>query len=504
MSQSDLVTNSVPVGDFFSPFYRVAFQAGNVVNANVNTFIGDDMAQTDATGVVVDNANDQSSLVLTAQNMNKYAASLMIESRCQGLRQFTLTMTPPYEDARRILDNALIRQGSLVKVQWGWTTAGGTNNILSAWHTFFNEQPKVNYADKDITITLTGFDSMTSVFGRLANRRTWKISDGYTTDAKILDELLRMGNFTSNLDTIALLVDLAAAVTLPTIFRTRTEDRVQQTDNLRFIREICNGNAMWFEVFGKNIVFRNLDVVMTYRSKYNFCFNKPPKTQYDVPVQSFTTNANAKAFLPPDAIETRVNTSNPRKKTHSTVHTTGATDATQKKVGPTSSKKTSRSGGGFGIFSTYGTANGAAAGAVGAVTTTLTGSNYSYPFNYPNASDVIASRRREADFWANDTATVTAPGIPSLMGSTIVNVDKNGVGIFGGPYLIADVSHTLSTDGYMMRLNLRRTVAGDVPGTVAIPQPNQNQSNIGGNNPTTRGPDNTTGSGVPPTPGAPN
>jgi hypothetical protein len=227
---------------------------------------------------------------------------------------------------------------------------------------------------------------------------------------------------------------------------------------------------MWFNVVGKTITFHDLSVVAGQKSLYRFVFRTQPQTEYDVPIISFSANANARAFLPPAAIQTMMTSQNPETKQPITIFASPPADPNVKSIGKTNGKQSAVAGGGLGALSPV---------AVGRLMLTAlppfkgseTGVHVPVPSSQIKASQRLESMRTEARFYANDSATLTAPGVPNLMGTTIVTVDE-GVGIpFSGPYLVTDVTHTLSTGGYEMRLNLKRSTGTIANGTVPLNQP---------------------------------
>lgn len=486
---------SKPIGDLFAPFFRVAFQAGTVTQANTDAFVNDDSFTTTLDGPTLSSSTtDQDTLVLTAQNLSKYAASLQIESKAQGLRLFTLVMTPPYEDAITLVDNRLIRQGSLVNCQWGYTSATGTGDRLSDIHTFINDQPKVSYGSQDVQITLTGYDLFSSFYDRRVSTKLWKITQ-YKTDADILIELLSSGGFNTGYITPAnvprLFEPLFVGTTSPKT--TTFMGRIQDVSDWQFVRRICSENMLWFEVIGKTIILHDINVLGGQNSKYNFVFRIPPQTDFDMPIKSFTANANQRAFLPPGAFETILHTSDPDTKSTIVEIKQPPTDEKRKAIGPTQGNLPAQSGGGLGPYigtTIFDTNTNQPVNLAPSFTPNTTGAFYSGPINYPGLADAIESQRLEAQFYANDSATMTSAGIPDLMGQTIITVDPKGVGrSFGGPYLVTDVVHMLSTDGYEMRLNLKRTTGLNEPGTMVTNQPSPNTNNVGPGVATPVGPD---------------
>jgi hypothetical protein len=490
---------STPIGDLFAPFFRVAFQAGTTNQLNTDSFVTDPNVATTLDGnTLASSSTENNTLVLTAQNLSKYASSLTIESKAQGLRMFTLVMTPPYEDAITLVDNRLIRQGSLVKCQWGYTSAQGLNDDLSDIHIFYNDQPKVAYSSQDVTITLTGYDIFSANYDRRTTSRLWNITQ-YPNDASVLLKIFEDSGFDASLispaNTPRLYVPLFTGPTSPAT--TTFMGRIQDVSDWSFVRRICNENMLWFEVLGKTIIFHDLNVLGGQPSKYNFVFRIPPMNEFDMPIWTFTANANQRAFLPPGAFETILHTSDPDTKTFVSEIKQPPTDTTRKTIGPTQGNLPAQSGGGLGPY--IGTSildpnTNDLFNLFPVFAPNTTGVHYPGPINQPRLSEAVESQRLEAQFYANDSAALTCAGIPNLMGQAIITVDPKGVGrSFGGPYLVTDVVHTISTDGYAMRLELKRTTGLNEPGTVVTNQPNPTTDTVGSSSATPSGPDVTTG-----------
>ena len=65
-----------------------------------------------------------------------YRANLQVTLLSAAALQATLTLTPPYEDAIRIIDSQAIKFGSLMEVQWGYlSTDGSSKPANSSRHT---------------------------------------------------------------------------------------------------------------------------------------------------------------------------------------------------------------------------------------------------------------------------------------------------------------------------------------------------------------------------------
>lgn len=471
---------STPVGDFFGPFYRVAFMSESDSQVNVEAFLKDPDFKTVRGRSSVEDSD--TTLDLTSQNLSKYAASLTIESKAKGLRQFRLTLTPPIDEAIRIVNHKLVQTSSLVKVQWGYTGAGWINNVLSEPHIFINQPPKASFVDTDATITLTGCDCFSYYFQRRTCSRVWRYPK-YKNDSEIIKDLLSEDGFTA--------INISPETT-PKLFRSLSPfvlrsppNRLQDVSNFDFLSRICVENDVWFQVVRKSIIFRDLSIVASQQSKYNFVFRTPPQTEFDIPVISFTTNAETFAFAPAASFETSEFTTNCEMKDFLTLMSTPPTDATRKAIGTVSGNGPAQSGGGLSQFNDHKileTQTNTAYILGPSFKSSETGASIPYPFKHPKADGAVDSMRREAQFYANLTATVVAPGVPNMEGSILVQVDRLGVGKYlGGPFLVQDVTHSLGTDGYTMRLSLRRTSEDPnvIPGTPLTDGPSKASNTIG-------------------------
>jgi len=479
---------SLPVGDFFAPFFQVAFVAGDTTRVNIDTFIKDEDFTTvrGPSGINInipllgpsifidtETQKRKDELNLTSENLSKYAAALQIVSKAQGLREFMLTMTPTYDDAIRIIDNRLIHQGSLVKVRWGYTSAGGINNHLSDIHVFINNTPKVTYTNQDLTITLQGYDLFCAESTKRTRSKQWK-SPEVENDAGIIKSLLTNGGFN---------VLNVSKKTTPRLFdawddkdaTTGIKGRIQLESDWTFVRRLCDAGHCWFDVTGKDITFWDLNDVASRTPSYNFVFRKQPEKATDVPIITFSANGNQRAFLPPTSTQQILITSNPDLKGTKVEVKEPGKDADRKTVGPLDTDGGAKTGGGSEAEEVR---TSLTTGKVGHAKSKLqkneTGVIVSGPSTQPRLSAMTKSQREEAQYYANMQATLTAPGIPNLMGNALVDVDPLGVGkSFGGSYFVTDVTHNLGTDGYTMRVSLVRTTSTDEPGTPVANKPDK-------------------------------
>jgi len=451
------------VGDLFSPFYRVAFLASPDITTN--TF--DDKFVTQAVispQIGLDPDTDLSVLVLDSFNLNKFAASLSVNIKAQGLTSFTLTLTPPYDDAIRIIDNRLIRAGSLVKVQWGYSSPGHASDILSDIFVFRSAEPKVAITDYDVTITLTGFDIFNDIYGREDSRVTYdrKVS-GNETDISIVATMLIKFDFEP---------DFSGVLDSSRFLEFKSEPIIQSSSDWDFIRTLCYDNDVWFSTIGKTVYFHDLNFVAQQPAPYRFLWRKQLETEFDVPVISFTANPEIRAFLPPEAIQGAIISSDPNKKTLTTLILEPTQTSDNAHTGATSGTEAAKSGAGTDARTGV------------AVTDPQTGNSYVLQpklksdqtgryYSAPSNHDVegrVKSQQREAEFYANTTANLTAPGVVGIIGTGMIVVE--GVGkSFSGPYMIRDCTHDLGTDGYTMKLDLVRSTAPGIVGSTTTNPP---------------------------------
>lgn len=435
------------VGDFFSPFYRVAFLGGTADEGRFLDEAGNENFQSIApSGVTFD-----------SRELSFYASSLSIDYKGGAPAEFTLMLSPPYEDAIKIIDNRAIQWGTLVKVQWGYTSAMSSKNRLSKVHLFVCNKPQLAMTGNDITITLHGNDVLSDVFLRNQHRQQWD-RNTFGTDLAIVHELAsRLGN---------LKVDEARVPPDSLIRQVKTDSPAQIANDWYFLTELCETNLVGCHVEGDTLILYDMTSVTTQRASYNLLWRRAPRTDRDIPLMSFVGNADMRAFMPPEAISilditTDTNSGETRARQFTPPQVSGTPHIGSDPTAPSAAGQSMNNG--QTVTDQQSGAN---------LITRLrqraddTGVILPRPAHVNNSDHLAEGLARDAEFWANTKAMATAPGFPDLLPMQIVQVFGCGKS-FDGPYLVLGTRHDLSTDGYTMQLELIRNIdpvaSGETP-----------------------------------------
>jgi len=472
-------TSPRDVGDFFSPFFRVAFRSlGKELGviqefANQETFQTTNLAgtvQTDETGNAVSQGNDNALTFLSSQLPN-YAASLNIEAMIGAALKFSLTLTPPYEDAVKILENRLVGYATLVKVQWGYTSNTTANNILSDIFVFQNQFPQVEFG-QDITITLSGFDLVSGAGMRNTSKVIYSRT-AFPTDFSLLVAILSKTKLQVDISK----VPPDSTLFVPQLFPPTIE---QSTTDWQFIRRLLADNNLAGHAQGAVFKVYSPNKLGNEEIAYRFLWRLQPETKRDIPMMSFNGNPLPQLFMPPEARSLRALTSDPDSGSTSGEDMTAAGLADQQNVGETTDNSEEDPTNNATSLASDEADDGETDDdeEIGAPVTTRpeprpnvdVGTVHSRPSQLSMGDERAKGVARGAAFFANATASLTAPGMPDLLPPMLVRVD--GVSsLFSGPYLVKSVKHTLDTSGYEMEVDLLRHAAQDAPGTKPVGKP---------------------------------
>lgn len=461
--------NPRPVGDLFSPFFRVAFKAltketGVVQETDgIETFQTTSLAGT-ATSL---NSDDTDQFEIDSRLLTKVAASLTLESKAGSPFKFTLELTPPYDDAIRILNNKLVSFGTLVKVQWGYTSANGLNNILSDIHVFRNQFPKAEFGN-DITITLSGFDMVADVAMRNTTKKPWDRTL-YPTDMSIVQALVQKVGY--KIDVTSLAPTHSFLVKDPD-----SPDSIEQSMNdWAFIRKLCRDHSVSFIARGTTFKVITLFEAVKPQVAYNLLWRLKPKTDIDIPVYSVNGNLEPFLFQPPEARGILSVKFNPNTG-EAEVDKVRAADLAQTNLGPEQTSDTEAGDAGDIARSlssdededgevVFDDEAGASIIPRPKPSTDDYGTVVSEPKDGVNSGNRIKSQAREAQGFSHPKVGVSCPGIPDMFPGLIVKLFGTSK-LFDSPYQVLTVKHVITTSGYDMELELfRHTVKTDV-GTV--------------------------------------
>lgn len=433
-----------PVGDFFGPFFSLEFKAPLSLPAAPTSTNPNDIAvfASEANQIVAD--NHFVTAKLDSIQLRNYAGRMTVEAEGASPLKFTLTLTPPYDAALEILDNRIIRVGTIVTGQWGYLSNGRDSDIVSDTFIFtINEPPKATFG-KEITITITGYDPVSSALMGKERKKIYTreefVSDRALLDA-ILVELKYQGEFQASPETIERLA-------LP-----KTDPIEEQRDIWTLLSSVCLNNNVTFYISSETtIIFHDLSHLATIPEAYRLLWYTQPQNDRDIPMISFSAEALPAFFLPASKALLNVSYDPDTGKIVRETLDPGSlrdlirTDSKAQIPGGTENTSTGKSV------------------KIGNITFTpsppyVPNQDFGSILSQPNMMDNKGGRAKrlllEAIFAANNKAVVSAPGHPDVFPP--MNVIVEGVGkSFSGTYQIKKAKHEVSTNGYEMNLELMR------------------------------------------------
>lgn len=461
------------VGDFFSPFFRVAFRSLGKELGVIQEFANEETFKTTslaATATTEDTSNPSQLEFLSTQLPN-YAASLSIEAMIGAALRFTLTLTPPYEDALKIIDNKLVGYATLVKVQWGYISNSSDNNILSDIFVFQNQHPAIEFG-QDITITLSGYDLVSGAGMRNTSKVIYD-RIAFPTDYSLLLALLSKTKLRLDISK----VPVTSTLFVPKLFPPTVD---QHLTDWQFIRRLLSDNNLSGHAEGAVFKVYSPNALSAEENAYRFLWRLQPEGKRDIPMMSFTGNPNGFLFMPPEAKGLRALASDPDSGITVGEDVSAAGLADQQNVGETTGNSEDDPTSSATSLASDDADDGETDDdeEIGAPVTTRpsprpdidTGTVYSRPGQMSNGDERAKGIVRGAAVFANVGASCTAPGMPDVMPPLLVRVD--GVGsLFGGPYFIKSAKHEISTSGYEMKVELLRHTIQGAPGTKPLGKP---------------------------------
>ena len=507
-SDNPFTPRDAEVGDFFAPFFTILFLAPTVQQGtNVDGVTGEETTiEINESGSVVMH-NGKTSTVFTedknTSQFRSYATSLQVSNQGGGACMVELRLEPPLDDALVLIEQRLIQFNTVLVVEWGWSTNGGQDTLLSDKHYFITQPPRMDVKGTDVSITITGIDifgysamkrETRRIYYRTAKRPTHTgekqtaesakaTSDTrvYDTDFKILEALAKKNNMRLN-STLAP-VDIKGVPTKIPIHLKHPIDAkdatsVEQNDkDWTFFKRICETNRCDYFTIGDTIYIVDQNIARAQSYAYRLVFwNQPQKTN-DIPIYSFSTEVLPQMFMPAEAKEVTA------KYADEDEAQTG-----QQKVDPQTSTEMASIG------------KRGAGGKAEADGRTLkptddvqiipnpkyaddeTGRMMSVPGGLANREESVLRVARDANSICNTNMEVSIPGVPGLVPMQIVRVEGCSR-IFSGAYLVLKVVHKLSTDGYDCDVTLIRE------GSTGDQEIGRGQTPVTGGNDPEKGPD---------------
>lgn len=480
------------VGDFFAPFFTVRFltvetQQGTEVDATTGA---EQTVEVQESGSVVVSQGD-TAIVFSeddrTKNFRSYATKLTLTNKGGGATMCELVLEPPFEDALEMTENRLLQFNSLMVIEWGWSSNDRQNALISEKHIFTMIQPKLDMKGTDITITITGIDlfcySSTKRETRTVFRRTMPSPDGttYSTDLMILEAIARKNNMKVNTS----LAPAGTPIRETKPLNDQDAKAIEQNEkDYLFFRRICEMNRCDFFTIGDTIFVVDQNIARVQKVAYRLVFWNQPQEANDVPMISFSTQALPTLFFPAESKELTCKMVDEDMQNVDSTRIDPQTSSNFEAMGPRGAGgKAEADGRTFRVSQDVQIIPNPSYGE------NETGKTMSCPSGQANHGEYVERIVRDANTLCNTNAEATIPGVPGLVPMQVVRVD--GVGkVFSGAYIVLQVVHRLSTDGYECDLTLiRESSTGDETAGKGM------RPVTGGNDPE-KGP---TGQGVDPT-----
>ena len=458
--------NFSPVGDLYAPFFDVVFyraesETGSKTQealeakglgapktlsqvADSDT-IGSSSIQLRSVGGGLQMLNPQGPDTPTGQLLN-YKSSLQVTMLSAAALQATLTLQPPYFDAVNIIDDKLIKFGSLMEIQWGYFNLETNQPEISDKGLFTITQPAIKFG-LEVSITIGGFDILSTSLKSTDTRCEWLRSE-YESDLSILEKLVSKAG--SGLEL------LATGVTAESrLRRKKTRDVIQSDDDWTFFRRLCRQNDVTFLQFGGTIILYDQEERDLAKHKYRLTWFMQPQDQWDIPMLSFETNPIMGYFAGQGSrgsitycrdSETGEVTSVSKDPSKPGVGQSGAGRAqTAEKSHKKETAKTGSSG------------NIAPFGVIDEEMACTSGRIYVQPCRKPNQEEETDRENREVLRNFNTRASALCPGVPGMIPQIITNV-VNVSKTFSGNYRVMKVVHNIGS-GYTMQVDLLRAAS---------------------------------------------
>lgn len=420
--------------DFFGPTYRIKFYAPNQVISPSGDEEGTEVPQLTREQEVLDE--------LAIQN---YVTGITIETYT-GMMKCEVVIAPPFHDALNILKKRAIQFNGTMGIKWGYTD----QNLLSDEHLFTIVHPRVQFS-KDVTITITGIDTMSNGLRRQTTKKVIS-RDQFKMDILILTELASRYNFKIDRTYAPLSSDPKKP---KKVDKEKTTAVSEPVNDWLLFKTICQENDLNFNIGSGNTIYLSEHTsVMSLDPDYRFFWYGTPEGPHDIPMMSFTTNVIPSIFTPDSAIaqgllvtKTDTDTNSPKVRVLDGSKSPEFTSQGDPKVDSTAAGTTQQQG-----------QPSKTDDAVVVPTPTFDFDVFGFHVSIPNlGADKTVSLARESHFTVNTTATIVAPGHPDVVPP--LNLEVVGTGPFDGNYLLISAKHALGQAGYEMTLSVVRTIS---------------------------------------------
>ncbi len=465
--------NGGRVGDFFAPFFTVQFQTYDRNSFTELAGAEEITISEDAeTGLIVFSDEARSREVRTSSSgvmnqLRNYCTGIEIHAPSEAQSIVTLTIEPPIYDAIAIIDSQAISIFSIMVIEFGYLRMANGHQVKSEKHFFMVDKPELSMSGSNVTITLRGSDLFGASSPRREDRRAWPRSI-YPTDLSIITVIAAKNRMRLDLSLVpeTLLVNAGpgiGSVTHPlrankarTDVLGITDALYQDTKDWLFFNRLVRENNCTFFVIGQKVFIVDMNTARVQAPSFRFLYYLQPETARDVPMETFSTNALTDLFVPAEAAGVRVGSVNPDTGEVDELSFDPLTSALEQHLSGRSVSGTSVQDDRVLKLDAD-----IQVTPLPAFSSSEVGAYYSLPHGQQNRDEAARQPSRRASLMGNTQASVTIPGVPILSPLMVVRVE--GVGrVFGGNYLVQEVTHRLSNDGYSSEVKLiRDTSTGD-------------------------------------------
>lgn len=478
------------VGDFFAPYFTVNFLTYDKEDfAQLEGATNIDVAVDRSGQVVYSDRSDSNAAreVRTSDSavMNELRAYITsLEVTCPSEVQCTavITVEPPFYAALPIIDSQEISIFSIMVIEFGYLNSGNGEQIKSEKHFFMVDKPELEMSGTDVTIRIRGAD----LFGTSSPRREDRINfprRRYPTDLSILNFIAAKNRMRLDLSLVpeTLLQEVGGRVQ-PVAHPLRASklkpeisgvvDTVHQdTKDWIFFSRLVRQNNCSFFTLGSKIFIVDLNVARLQQPAYTLRYYQQPQGPRDIPMQSFSTNADTDLFIPAEAAQTKTASVDPD--TNECVVETfdPVLSALEEHLSGRSASGTSIQDGRVLVVD-----NNIQIRPLPTFKDSETGAWITQPFGMNNRAEHGRQPSRRASLIGNTKASCTIPGNPHISPMMVLRVE--GVGrVPGGNYLVLQTIHRFSADGYDTEIEMTRdTSTGDrVAGRGETPRTGTNE-----------------------------
>ena len=492
-----------PIGDLYSPFFNVAFFNTTGDPMEILLLSQNDQLITNLTREELPTISKLGELhskdgfrfsaalaVLARGNSNrelsdiedltlKINASFKADVKVGAPFRFTLTLTPEYEDGLILLESHLLGYATIGQVKWGYITSDGTT-IETRKHIFSVIQPKATFGE-NLTIELTGLDLISDQGKRVSSNKTW-LKESNISIFDIVKELIE-DHLPYKMDKADALKDVPKE---HPVFSLIKNDITQNHTDWEFIAKMLRRVGLTFVIRADHVLL--LDLVHPARGQdvpYTFQFRRPLIYDRDIPAYNVVGNYLPNYFQPPSArgllsviYDPATGKTGAKKIASKDVGASAPTTSKGKKEAKTNSMVVA-AGKDHAVRQRDGTWIRVADSKPTSDKSESVGSKKSTPPTGDSLVDAARAITVETMTMSHPRVKVKAPGVVDMFPGILV--DLEGASIFDKTYFVISTTHSISSGGYDMDVELMMWTMdrGDAPNA-----PTQ-AANRGGKNTTT-------------------